>query len=162
MLTKEPVWHFGNLRFPQASHFPVTFCLFPSMCSSSWGCGLPQWIPSAQNDGIPSFYQGPWLTTAPKGQQTVFLRNVLCWEIERKKMKWELKRIPNTTSLESKEKKPKKIKPSTSSQSFSFNWKEKQSLWSDKAIQEGLWLFLLNEPERTDGVLLSYCHKGQN
>lgn len=88
---------------------------------------------------------------------------MLCWEVEYKKMKWELKGIPSATILVSKEKKNRtnKIKPSTSGQSFSFNHKEKQSLQSDKAIQEWLWLFLLNEPERTDG-LLSYCHKGQN
>ena len=54
-----------------------------------------------------------------------------------------------------------KIKPSTSGQSFSSHCKAKQSLQNDKAIHEWLWLFLLNEPERTDG-LLSYYHKGQN
>lgn len=53
------------------------------------------------------------------------------------------------------------IGPSTSAWSLSFNWKEKQSLQSDKATQEWLQLFPLNEPERTDGVL-TYCHRGQS
>lgn len=53
------------------------------------------------------------------------------------------------------------IRPSACGWSLSFNCKEKQSLQSVKATQEWLQLFPLNEPERTDGLLL-YCHKGQN
>lgn len=73
-------------------------------------------------------------------------------------MNSKLSQAPPVQSPKKKEK-ANKIKPSTSGQSF--DCKEKQSLQSDKAIQEWLRLFLLNEPERTDG-LLSYCHEGQN
>lgn len=54
--------------------------------------------------GLQVFVRVFWLTLAHNGQ-TVFLKKVLCWEVEYKKMKRELKCIPSATSSESKGKK---------------------------------------------------------